>query len=257
MRRLIARSARAFVRRCGFDLVRLQGEEDAQLPGDIDSRAAETIRRVRAYTMTSPERLFALIQAVRHVCAASIPGDIVECGVWRGGSMMAVARTLLECGDSTRNLYLFDTFEGMSVPTSRDVAIDGQTADALLGSQDKGDPKSVWCYASLDDVKLAMLGTGYDGTSMHFVKGKVEDSIPNHSPESIAILRLDTDWYESTRHEMEHLFPRLVRGGVLIVDDYGHWSGCRQAIDEYLQERKVSLLLNRIDYTGRIAVKSE
>ena len=257
MRQLIARGAKALIRRCGFDLVRFQSGLDAPLPADMDEQAANTIRRVRAYTMTSPERLFALIQAVRHVCAASVPGDIVECGVWRGGSMMAVARTLLECGDATRNLYLFDTFDGMSAPTGKDVAIDGQSADALLESQDKGDPNSVWCYASLDDVRTGVLGTGYDAAHIHFVKGKVEDSIPACSPKSIAILRLDTDWYESTRHEMNHLFPRLVRGGVLIVDDYGHWAGCRQAIDEYLREQKISMLLNRIDYTGRIAVKSE
>jgi len=143
MRQLIARGAKALIRRCGFDLVRFHSGLDTPLPADMDEQAANTIRRVRAYTMTSPERLFALIQAVRHVCAASVPGDIVECGVWRGGSMMAVARTLLECGDQTRNLYLFDTFEGMSAPTGKDIAIDGQSADALLESQDKRDPNSV------------------------------------------------------------------------------------------------------------------
>jgi hypothetical protein len=90
---------------------------------------------------------------------------------------------------------------------------------------------------------------------MHFVKGKVEDTIPASTPDRIAILRLDTDWYASTRHELEHLYPLLAPGGVLIIDDYGHWEGCRQAVDEYFASRNLQVLLNRVDYTGRIAVK--
>jgi hypothetical protein len=74
-------------------------------------------------------------------------------------------------------------------------------------------------------------------------------------PEQIAVLRLDTDFYESTRHELRHLYPRLVHGGVLIIDDYGHWAGARKAVDEYIAEEGIRLLLNRIDYTGRIAIK--
>jgi hypothetical protein len=240
----------------GADIVRYQSVGALSLPPDFDEEAKATIEAVRAYTITSPERLFALIQAVRHVSVAGIAGDIVECGVWRGGSMMAAARTLLECEDTSRQLYLFDTFAGMSPPTDKDVAVDGQTARKLVSAERKGDPTSALCYASIDDVKSAMLGTGYPAARMHFVKGKVEDTIPIHAPEEIAILRLDTDWYESTRHEMAHLFPRLVRGGVLIVDDYGHWTGCRQAVDEYLESNGIRLLLNRVDYTGRIAVKT-
>ncbi len=248
--------ARAWLRHLGFDVVRYPTGRVSALPVDFDPAAALIIGKVRNRTMTSPERLFALIQAVRYVSTAGIVGDIVECGVWRGGSMMAAALTLIECGDKMRELYLFDTFEGMSPPTSKDVAIDGQPAHTLLGAQKKSDPGSAWCYATLDDVKSGMFSTGYDAVRMHFIQGKVEDSIPGQAPETIAILRLDTDWYESTRHEMEHLFPRLVRGGVLIVDDYGHWKGCRQAIDEYLQSRGIRLLLNRVDYTGRMAIKS-
>ena len=249
--------ARAWLRHLGFDVVRHSTGRVSALPVDFDPDAAQIIREVRSRTMTSPERLFALIQAVRYVSTAGIVGDIVECGVWRGGSMMAAALTLIECGDTTRALHLFDTFGGMSPPTSKDIAIDGQSAHALLGTQKKTDPGSAWCYATLDDVKSGMLSTGYDVARMHFIEGKVEDSIPKHAPQAIAVLRLDTDWYESTRHEMEHLFPRLVRGGVLIVDDYGHWKGCRQAIDEYLETHGIRLLLNRVDYTGRVAIKPE
>jgi O-methyltransferase len=87
--------------------------------------------------------------------------------------------------------------------------------------------------------------------------GKVEDTFPKDTPDKIAILRLDTDWYESTRHELIHLYPKLSIGGVLIIDDYGHWEGARKAVDEYINDNTLRILLNRIDYTGRIAVKMD
>jgi hypothetical protein len=100
-----------------------------------------------------------------------------------------------------------------------------------------------------------MASTGIDAGRLHFVKGPVEETIPASVPERIALLRLDTDWYESTRHELIHLFPRLAAGGVLIVDDYGHWRGCRRATDEYFEQTGVHILLHRVDYTGVIGVK--
>ena len=206
------------------------------------------MRAVRPYTMTSDERLFALIEAVRFITRSKVPGAIVECGVWRGGSMMAAARTLLSLGDTSRELYLFDTFAGMTDPGAEDVTVTGEAAGDYF--------RENWCYSPLEAVREAVLGVGYDGQKIHFVRGDVEDTIPDQAPEEIALLRLDTDWYASTRHEMVHLFPRLASGGVLIVDDYGHWQGARQAVDEYLAERDTPLLLARIDYSGRIALKS-
>jgi O-methyltransferase len=249
------RAARTLLRRFGLDVVRYVDPRKSPPPPDIDSEAAATISRVRPYTMTSPERLYALIQAVRYVSAVSIPWCIVECGVWRGGSMMAAAHTLLETGDATRDLYLYDTYEGMSQPGAKDVDIEGHAASALLQEKDRNDPDSVWCYARLEDVRTALSSTGYDESRMHFVRGKIEDTIPASAPGHIAVLRLDTDWYESTRHELEHLYPRLSPGGVLIIDDYGHWAGCRQAVDEYFASHGIRLLLTRVDYTGRIALK--
>lgn len=244
---------RRFAKKCG--LRRILPSKKEVLPPDFDQAAAAIIRRVQPYTMTSPERLFALIQAVRYVSKAEVPGDIVECGVWRGGSMMAAALTLLECKDRSRRLHLFDTFEGMTKPTDRDLSIDGGTASDLLQSSRRSDPTSVWCCAGLDDVASAMGETGYATEQLHFVKGAVEQTLPNHSPSHISILRLDTDWYESTMHELKHLFPKLSKGGVLLIDDYGHWEGCRAAVDEYFADNKVPILLTRIDYTGRMAVK--
>lgn len=209
------------------------------------------------YTMTSPERMYALYKAVEYIAQHNIPGDFVECGVWKGGSSMLMAKTLMKFGLQNRTLWLYDTYEGMSAPTANDTDIQGTSADELLKNASKADQASVWCYSSLDEVKSNLRKTGYPEHLLKFVQGKVEDTIPHEMPSGpIALLRLDTDWYESTKHEMEHLYPNLVQQGVLIIDDYGHWVGAKKAIDEYLQAHHEPLLLNMIDYSGRIAVKT-
>src|SRR5262249_52452971 len=119
----------------------------------------------------------------------------------------------------------------------------------------QGDFASDYYRVPLEAVRRVMLGTGYDERKLVFVKGKVEDTVPGQAPAQIALLRLDTDWYESTRHELAHLFPRPAPGGVLIIDDYGHWQGARKAADEYFEAQRIAILLNRIDFSARIAVK--
>jgi O-methyltransferase len=225
-------------------------------PPDFDGPTVQMIEAVRPFTMTSPERLFALRTAVEYVSRHRVPGAVVECGVWRGGSMMAVARTLLEQNDRDRTLYLFDTFDGMSPPTARDRTFSGDPADDLLSRADKR-TDHVWAYSPLEEVQRAMESTGYDPNNVRYVVGPVERTLPREAPEAIALLRLDTDWYESTYHELVHLYPRLSVGGVLIIDDYGYWQGAREAVDQYVRENTLNLLFNRIDFTGRIAVKIE
>lgn len=208
---------------------------------DVSPEHRAIIRRVKPQTRTSFERLVSLLAAIDHLYRAKIPGDIVECGVWQGGSMMAAALELIAIGDTTRTLWLYDTFTGMSAPTSRDVAVTGRIA--IEG----------YDAAPLASVTLNLTNTGWPMERARFIQGKVEDTIPGTVPERIALLRLDTDWYESTRHELHHLYPRLRPGGILILDDYGHWAGHRQAIDEYFARSPV--FLHRIDYAGRLVVK--
>jgi hypothetical protein len=202
--------------------------------------------------MTSHEKLYALILAVRHVADQDIDGALLECGVWRGGSMQAVALTLLGRGVSDRELHLFDTFAGMPAPSPRDRRHDGEPAADVLART----PKTgvFWAIAGLDDVRAGMAETGYPATRTHFHAGRVEETIPAAAPERIAILRLDTDWYESTRHELEHLYARVASGGVILIDDYGYWDGARQAVDEFLARTGEPLLLAPMG-SGRIAVK--
>lgn len=254
MKKIAINAIRNLAHKIGVDIVRYVPNSKHSFPPDFDSVTIETILNVVSFTLTSPERIFALCEAVKYIIMHDIPGDIVECGVWKGGSMMAVARTLVQLQNNHRNLYLFDTFEGMTPPSSKDISFTGALASNMLDHALKGGQDSVWCCASLEEVKRTVTSTGYDSKKIHFVKGKVEDTLPNQAPHTIALLRLDTDWYESTRQELIHLFPRLSPGGVIIIDDYGHWQGARQAVDEYLQEHKIKILLNRIDYTGRIGI---
>ena len=245
---MIQNAVRGLFRSLGYDIVRRDYEFS---PGDV-----AIMRRVEPFTMTSGERLYGLISAVRYLCANNISGSFVECGVWRGGSTMAAVLALLEENDTSRDVYLFDTFEGMSAPTDKDVVASGETAKTLLNSTSKGDGANVWAIAGLDDVQRNLFSTGYPREKLHFVKGKVEDTVPQGAPQEIALLRLDTDWYESTRHELMHLFPRLKNNGVLIIDDYGHWKGARQAVDEYFAAQNFKPLLTRLDYTGRLLIKT-
>lgn len=223
-------------------------------PPDFSREDIGTILAVAPYTMTSAEKIYALVHAIEYIAKAPIPGAVVECGVWKGGSMMAAARTLCRLGDTARPLYLFDTFEGMPAPDDIDRSYRGESAASLLRSEDP-DTSWVWAKGPLDTVRQAMAQTLYPAGMISYVKGKVEETIPGAAPETIALLRLDTDWYGSTYHELVHLYPRLSPGGILLIDDYGHWEGARRAVDQYLSERDIPLLLHRIDYSGRIGIK--
>ena len=221
---------------------------------DVDPKVLAIFARVKPFTMTSPERIIALCEAVRYVDKHKIAGAFVECGVWRGGSSLAAALMFAGLGDGSREFYLFDTFEGMSAPTEFDKrARDAAPAASLLATSDRDE--KIWCVSSLEEVRANLSNAGCPMERTHLVEGRVEDTIPGAAPAEIAILRLDTDWYESTRHELEHLYARLAVGGVLIIDDYGAWEGARRAVDEYIGAGKVQILLNRIDETGRVGVK--
>lgn len=228
--------------------------EHTTFPPDMAAEDVALYREVAPFTMTSPERVIALRDALVYVCDRGLSGDIVECGVWRGGSMMVVAKQLQRRGE-TRTLHLFDTFEGMSEPGEHDVAYSGRSAAEQLASTARKEGASVWCIAGEDDVRQNLASTGYPASHIRLVRGKVEDTLPAAAPSTIALLRLDTDWYESTRHELECLYDRVVSGGVVIIDDYGHWQGARKAVDEFLAKLATRPLLSRVDSTGRLLIK--
>jgi hypothetical protein len=238
--------------------------EDYPIP-DIDATPGfdDIFGRSRSYTMTSKEVMFSTYQAACYVAQRGIPGDIVECGVWRGGSALLASLAVRAHDKPTprrgwfaraapkRRTWLYDTFEGMTAPTDEDVDLTGVAASEYMGTYaDDGR----WCYADEADVRGVFASEGFADDDIRVVKGDVCETLRQTRPERIALLRLDTDWYESTLAELELLYPRLSPGGVLIIDDYGHWAGARKAVDEFF-EREPPLLLNRIGYAVRVAIK--
>ena len=226
------------------------------LPFDVstDKDFSRLYSLVNEFTMTGWERCYAAYRAVNYICSCGIEGDIVECGVWRGGTCMLMASQLKNLGQTERDIYLYDTYRGMSEPTTVDIGFDGMDAIKVHKNLQRAGYNK-WAIATLPDVRANMQSVGYNSEKLHFVEGLVEDSIPRTRPEQIAILRLDTDWFESTYHEMQHLYPLLAPGGVLIVDDYGDWHGARKAVDQYLSENGIRILLNRVAGAA-IGVKS-
>ncbi len=242
-------------RSVGLQVSRVSSAVD-RLPGEATMEQADLIRSLRPYTMTSAERLWTLVEAVRYLTDEGVSGDFVECGVWRGGSVMAMARQLVAAGVSDRRLWLYDTFTGMTPPTQEDVeAGTGVTAQEMLESTALADGNNVWCVAGRQDVETNVFSTGYPQELFIFVEGDVAQTLDEKTPTSIALLRLDTDWYASTRRSLEVLYPLLHPGGVCILDDYGHWEGARKAVDEYFADGRKRPFMHPIDYSGRVFIK--
>jgi O-methyltransferase len=219
----------------------------------IDPQFLEIYNQCKEYTYITSQGAYALYQTIKYIVKAKIEGDFVECGVWKGGAAMIIAKTLISLGETKRKIYLYDTYEGMVEPTAEDKIIGTNKLAIVTWKKKQKKGKSDWCFCNLEEVKNNLLTTGYALENLIFVKGKVEQTIPNTIPSKISLLRLDTDWYESTKHELVHLFPCLEKNGVLIVDDYGCWAGSRKAVDEYFMN--IPIFLNSVDYQQVLGIK--
>lgn len=261
MKKIIKR----FVEKLGYDIKKISHEKVGFSPkyssfNEIDYEVIENdffkIYEVcKTETMTSIEKLYSLYCSVNYVLDNNIQGDFVECGVWRGGSAMLMALILQSRNKNNRKIFLYDTFNGMTAPTEHDIHVySGKTA-SHISQQDYNSEHSKWCNASINIVKENMDKTGYQSDKIIYVEGRVEDTIPENLPQEISLLRLDTDFYESTLHELNYLFPLLSKNGVLLSDDYGFWEGQKKATDRYFKEHDIHLLMHRIDYAGRVAIK--
>lgn len=226
-------------------------EATKKLPKDFDENFVGIYDKSSKFTMTSPERMYALYTAVKYVSLNKIPGDIVECGVWKGGSSMISALTLINLEDTQRKLFLYDTYKGMTMPSEND-----RQDEVDKWKKQNKDEYNTWAYAPLEEVKINIFSTDYPKNQIFFIEGEVEKTIPKIIPEKISILRLDTDWYESTYHELIYMFPKLSKGGVLLIDDYGSKQGARRAVDKYFDESNTHPLLIRVDSTCRLLVKT-
>ena len=224
---------------------------------DLSEQEAVILAAVKHYTMTSVERQISLCRIIDYVVENSINGDFVECGVWRGGSSMIAALKFKSLCQS-RKLWLYDTYEGMPAPDDEsDLEYSGRLASTILANEKISKATSmVWAIGSYEEVKENLRSTGYASENIVLIKGAVEHTIPSKEmPSQISILRLDTDWYSSTLHELVHLYPLVAKGGFIIVDDYGHWQGARMAVDEFFGTSEPRPYLHRIDYTCRVIQK--
>jgi hypothetical protein len=247
----------------GYSIVRRTG--DTPVKGKYDDIAVELdkddidiIKYVAnsGYTMTSIPRLINTLKSCRYVVENNVPGDFVECGVWRGGNGI-LAKKVFERLGSDKRVWMFDTFEGMTEPGDLDVSARTKTSAKAKFDARQKETHNEWCFASLEDVRENCIKSNIDLSSVLFIKGDVAKTLRVHQniPEMISVLRLDTDWYESTKVELEVLYPLLSKSGVLIIDDYGYWEGARKAVDEYFKNNSYKPLFNVIDDTGRSSIK--
>jgi hypothetical protein len=226
---------------------------------DLEPGFLEVYKMCQEYTLTSFKAMYAMYEAALYINKSGIAGDFVECGVWKGGSSMIVALAWLQAPGPHRNLYLYDTYEGMPDTGThyQDVGTGPFQFAMNITTMLRGGHTGVF-YAPLEEVRRNMRSTEYPEENVLFVKGMVEQTIPYQIPEQISLLHLDSDLYQSTYHELTHLYPRLTKGGVLIVDDYGSWKGSRKATDQYFAEQGISMLLTPISNDGaRMGIKAQ
>ncbi len=244
---------RSIVRAFNIDIVKYR----SGYLQDFEPHHKRIWEKTSSYSLLNKGKLFTIINAVDYLEKSAIKGDFVQTGVYQGGSVMMVLFRLKELKSVSRSFFLYDTYEGMPEPTKYDVSFFGQKAikkynKVKLGKSSVG---SNWVNASLEEVKKNIKLANYPLNKLHFIKGKIEDTIPKTIPKKIAFLHLDTDFYESTKHSLQYLYDLVVPGGIVIFDDYFHWQGCKKAIDEFIEKRKEPIFLNRIDYSSRLIVK--
>jgi hypothetical protein len=224
---------------------------------DLTELERTTFAEICLESCQCPEATTQLSRAVAYLIEHDIKGALVECGVYQGASAIVIIRTLQSLGITDRELWLYDTFEGMPKPEEIDRFYCEEEGDQLRfwDKTKRAGGGSDWVRAELPDVQRYVGRCDYPPSRIRYIKGLVEDTIPATAPDQIALLRLDTDFYASTKHELVQLYPRVVSGGVVIIDDYGAYRGAQQATDEFFKENGLRVLLSRIDEHVRMFVK--
>jgi len=219
---------------------------------EMDALERNLIENCLNFSMISKLGMWNLLNSFHYVINNKIPGDFVECGVWKGGCI-ALLKYLNDFNNIKRNIYAYDTFQGLPEPGIFDDKIDGRSSKNIW--LNKNITEGGWCKSELDEVKKNIRIVCNDLNKINFVKGKVEETllIKKNLPQEISILRLDTDFYESTKIELEVLFPRLSKGGILIIDDYGSFVGSKKAVDEYFQNKPFLIF---VDSGSRMLIKN-
>ncbi len=253
------------INKAGFELTRKKHTTKEPVPVDLDKAFVDILSEFKFSKGVSPV-LYSTYKSIEYVVKNNIPGDLVECGVAQGTQVMMIAYALMKFGVTDRDIYLYDTFGGMTEPHPEFDFKVGRNKTLLPGDPDstrkywdakKGADFVDWCYCPLDKVKENVFSTGYPAERFKFVKGSVMDTLPKAKHQNIAFLRLDTDFYDSTKAELSYLYDFVPCGGVVTLDDYGAWDGCRKAADEFFQERKIFPMLHRTNVKERVFVKTK
>lgn len=265
IRHLLKRIIKTARRKVNVDLALLDDSESKAsfvdfFRDDLGDEGLRLLKLIQSeqWSMTSRLNLMTTALACRHVISENIPGDFIECGVWRGGHAI-LAAGIFSLLNSPRRVFLFDTFEGMPEPSPMDVrTTDGKPADKFYKAAKK--QNIGWCFASLDEVRANFRKAGVPMDNVVFVKGQVEntlrdDRLASKLGNDVSILRIDTDWYDSTKVELEVLWPKLSNEGILVIDDYGYWSGARKAVDEFFHTKKP--FMTPIGEASRVVVKRD
>ena len=222
---------------------------------ELNEKDSNLINLISNYSMTPKIRIYNLLQALRHLKHKKIHGDYVECGVWKGGNILLFKKFLETDDEYHRNIYAYDTFEGMTSPDENDFEISNNNFATKLLEEDKSKKTNVWGVCSLEEVKKNISKHVKNLNNINFIKGPVENTLNERKniPEKISLLRLDTDWYQSTKKELEVLYEKVESGGVIIIDDYGHWGGSKKAVDEFFSNKFV--WMHYVDYACRLIIK--
>lgn len=238
-----------------YQLVKIDKSSSTNFPIEIEPEIKKIINISNQFSMSGEKRMYVLSQAIINSKINNLEGDFVECGVWQGGNIL-LFKLISNYLGLNKNIYAFDTFDGMTLPDKFDEDYQGNSAAELMKKTEKknNDKFNIHCFADLGLVKKNILQYS-NLENIIFVKDPVEKSLllEKNLPEKISVLRLDTDFYSSTKIELEILYPRLVTGGVLIIDDYGHWKGARKATDEFFDKKK---WLHYVDQTCRYIIKT-
>lgn len=222
---------------------------------DNEEAARKALSVVDQYTMCTYQRLITLYQQVTYLDQAKIHGSLVECGTWRGGACGMMALAHMADGEPTRQIHLFDSFEGLPEPDAKQ---DGFQSVGYAEERTYGNLNPIGrCIGPLEDNRYLMHElVKYPEELTHYHVGWFQQTLPvavdNLGP--IALLRLDGDWYESTKICLKLLYPLVSSGGIVVIDDYGRWEGCHKAVDEFMSTLEQPLLLNHIDGSGRYVI---
>ena len=210
---------------------------------NIQNRIEErrVTRLVRTHTLVGPERIHNLCALAQRIEEERIPGDVIECGVYNGGTAAILARMATR-SKMDRTVWLFDSFQGMPQTNEKD----GEQAREYVGK----------VVGRLDQVRKLLQRAEANMSRVKIVAGMFQDTFPKVDIRQIALLNLDCDWYESINLCLEKFYDSVVPGGFVSIYDYGHWPGCREAVDTFFKERSLSYELRHVDYSARWFQKS-